>query len=86
EAAGGGGFAWNSDYLVYRVREPFPSRWTQTSLVFGRIGSRESMVLTSNMPEHGAIFSDGIEADYCDFNSGVSVTVGVAEKKGLLVQ
>jgi NAD kinase len=81
-----GGFAWNADYLVYSVREPFPSKWTQVSLVFGRIESRETMVLTSNMPENGVIFSDGIEADYCDFNSGVSVTVGVAEKKGLLVQ
>ena len=86
EAARAGGFAWNADYLVYTVREPFPSKWTQTSLVFGRIESRESMVLTSNMPDNGVIFSDGIEADYCDFNSGVSVTVGVAEKKGLLVQ
>jgi len=86
EAARAWGFAWNADYLVYTVREPFPSKWTQASLVFGRIESRETMVLTSNMPEKGVIFSDGIEADYCDFNSGVTVTVGVAGKKGLLVQ
>lgn len=28
---------------------------------------------------------DGIEADFIEFNSGTSVTIGIAPKKGLLV-
>lgn len=79
-------FARDADYLVYTVREPFPSKWTGTSLVFGRLDTRQHMVLTSNMPEHGVIFSDGIEADACDFNSGVTAVVGLADRKGLLVR
>lgn len=37
------------------------------------------------MPEHGVIFSDGIEADYLEFNSGSVAELGMAEKKGILV-
>jgi hypothetical protein len=37
------------------------------------------------MPENGVIFSDGIEADYLEFNSGTQAVVGVADKKGRLV-
>jgi hypothetical protein len=37
------------------------------------------------MPEHGIIFSDGIEADYLEFNSGIIAEIGIAEKKGMLV-
>jgi len=37
------------------------------------------------MPEHGVIFSDGIEADYLDFNSGMQAMISIAEKKGHLV-
>jgi hypothetical protein len=37
------------------------------------------------MPENGVIFSDGIEADYLEFNSGTQATITVAEKQGRLV-
>jgi hypothetical protein len=37
------------------------------------------------MSENGVIFSDGIEADYLEFNSGSTVTIGIADKKGCLV-
>jgi hypothetical protein len=37
------------------------------------------------MPENGVIFSDGLEADYLSFNSGVEARIEVAEKKGRLV-
>jgi hypothetical protein len=36
------------------------------------------------MPENGVIFSDGIESDYLEFNSGTQATISVAEKRGLL--
>ncbi len=79
------GFAWDSDYLYYTVREPFPSKTSASSLVFGKITPAQPLRLTSQMPEAGVIFSDGIESDFVDFNSGAKATITVAEKKGHLV-
>lgn len=39
----------------------------------------------SQMAENGVIFSDGIEKDFWEFNSGTSAIICVAEKKGCLV-
>jgi NAD kinase len=85
DASGDGSFAWDADYLHYFVREPFPSRTTGASLVIGQIHHDDAMVIVSEMPEHGVIFSDGIEADFLEFNSGTKVTIGVAERHGMLV-
>jgi len=79
-----GAFAWDADYLHYFVREPFPSRTTQANIVIGRIARADRMTIASQMPENGVIFSDGIESDYLEFNSGTLATIGVAEKQGLL--
>lgn len=78
-------FGWSDNYLQYLVREPFPSNITGVDLVFGRIGDKKPMVVTSLMASHGVIFSDGIESDFLEFNSGTSAKVGVAKKKGQLV-
>lgn len=77
--------AWDADYLYFTVREPFPSKTSAASLVFGKITRQSTLTLTSQMPEHGVIFSDGIEADYLEFNSGSVAELGMAEKKGILV-
>jgi hypothetical protein len=37
------------------------------------------------MGENGVIFSDGIESDFLEFNSGTRATIALAEKKGVLV-
>jgi len=37
------------------------------------------------MPENGVIFSDGIETDYIEFNSGTQALIAPADKKGYLV-
>ena len=79
-------FAWDADYLFYTVREPFPTRTTGASIVFGRVTADMPLMLESQMPEHGVIFSDGIEKDFLEFNSGTKAVVGLAEKKGVLVQ
>ena len=79
------GFTWESDYLYYSVREPFPSRTSAAALVFGKVTPRGPLNLVSQMPENGVIFSDGIERDYLEFNSGTRAIVGVADKKGRLV-
>jgi len=74
---------WDSDYLYFSVREPFPSNTTGASLVFGKI--TDSLRITSHMPENGVVFSDGIEQDFLQFNSGLEATITVAAKKGCLV-
>jgi NAD kinase len=78
-------FPWDVAYLCFTVREPFPSKTTQATLVFGRITNKQPLVLISQIPEHGVIFSDGIEQDFLEFRSGTRATVGIADKKGCLV-
>ncbi|HNQ87296.1 MAG TPA: sugar kinase [Verrucomicrobiota bacterium] len=78
-------FPWDADYLYYTVREPFPSRTTAATLVFGRISAGHPLVVESRMPERGVIFSDGLEHDRLEFNAGARVTVGLAERQGFLV-
>ena len=76
---------WDADYLQFTVREPFPSRSTEASVVFGHVSARQPMRIISHMPENGVIFSDGVESDFLEFRSGVEATITVAEKKGYLV-
>jgi NAD kinase len=78
-------FAWDANYLFFTVREPFPTHTTGASLVFGRITPETPLQLESQMAENGVIFSDGIEKDFLEFNSGVQAVIGLAERKGLLV-
>jgi hypothetical protein len=82
---GDGSFPWDARYLHYFVREPYPSRTTEARLVIGRIAEGGRMRVISEMPDNGVVFSDGIEADYLEFNSGTEATIGVAEKQGILV-
>ncbi len=76
---------WNLDYLYFSVREPFPSRTSQAEIVFGKVTKGRPLKILSQMPENGVIFSDGVESDYLQFNSGIEATITVAEKKGYLV-
>ena len=78
-------FAWNADHLRFSVREPWPSKTSSAKITFGRITAAKPLVLVSQMPENGVIFSDGIESDFLRFNAGTEATVSVADKKGYLV-
>jgi NAD kinase len=78
-------FAWDAPHVFFTVREPFPSRTTGASLVFGRASNDEPLIIESLMPEGGVIFSDGIESDFVAFNSGARATIGLADKIGRLV-
>jgi len=78
-------FAWDSDYLYFSVREPWPSTHSAAEIVFGKITLDSPLILISQMPENGVIFSDGIESDFLAFNAGTEATITVAEKKGHLV-
>lgn len=47
---------------------------------------RSSPRVKSLMPESRVIFSDRIEADFLDFNSGALATIGIAPHQGKLIQ
>jgi hypothetical protein len=47
--------------------------------------SGEELLLESLMPSGGVIFSDGMEADFLNFNSGASAQVRAAEQRAHLV-
>ena len=78
-------FKWNSDFLYYTVREPYPSKWTSDTMAFGKIDKGNSLKIQSLMPENGVIFSDGVEEDYIEFNSGNEAVISIADYKGLLI-
>lgn len=76
---------WSEDKLSFVVREPYPSRFTQADIVYGRIGKEDSFKITSKMAANGVVFSDGMESDAIEFNAGSEVEIGIADKKGKLV-
>ncbi|RYF15474.1 MAG: sugar kinase [Comamonadaceae bacterium] len=76
---------WDAPTLTFAVREPFPSRTSQVNLVFGRVDAREPLRLRSRMPEHGVIFSDGMENDFLRFTAGMEAQVAPAQRRGCLV-
>ena len=76
---------WGARQLIFQVREPYPSRFTQADIVFGKIMDNEKLVITSNMSENGVVFSDGVIDDTIDFNAGMEITIGVSDRIGRLV-
>lgn len=78
-------FAWDDERLVFSVREPFESKVSGARFVFGNIAADQPLIITSHMPQNGVIFSDGVETDYLEFNSGAIASIGVADKKLHLV-
>jgi NAD kinase len=76
---------WDIDYLYFSVREPFPSKTSKADIVFGKVEKESPLRILSQMPENGVIFSDGMESDYLQFNSGIEATITVAEKRGHLI-
>jgi len=76
---------WDARELTFVTREPFRSKWSGADLVAGQIHGDESVIVESHMPESGVIFSDGMEADFLEFNSGATATFKVAEKTTNLV-
>lgn len=78
-------FAWDAGYLYFSVREPWPSKTSAAGITFGKVTPGAPLRLVSQMPENGVIFSDGIEADFLQFNSGTQATIGIARRQGQLV-
>jgi NAD kinase len=76
---------WEARELVFVVREPFVSRHSRAGIVAGTIAPGEELVLESLMPTGGVIFSDGVEAEFLDFNSGATARIRAAERRARLV-
>jgi len=76
---------WEDPRLLYVVREPFLSRHSQVSIVAGILRAGETLTLQSLMPSGGVVFSDGMEADFLNFNSGATAEVRAAAQRARLV-
>lgn len=76
---------WNDNKLVFVVREPFLSKMSQITIGYGTITYGNTLKIESNMPTKGIIFSDGIESDFLNFNSGSTVQIGIADEKANLI-
>lgn len=72
--------------LLFAVREPFKSIRTQADIAVGLINNQNSLRIESLMPAGGVIFSDGIESDFLQFNSGTIATIGIANETANLVK
>lgn len=69
-----------SNELVFVVREPFPSPNTGASLVTGRVVPGKPLTVTSEMPDGGYIFSDGVVEKALEWNAGSTVEVTVGDR------
>jgi hypothetical protein len=76
---------WEDRWLVFVTREPFRSKTSGITLTSGILGPGEELVIESNMSQGGCIFSDGIEADFIEFNSGAIARIHAAKDQALLV-
>ena len=77
--------AWEDEKLVWVVREPYVSRHSTARQTAGVLTAGHVLRLESLMPSGGVVFSDGMEADSLQFNSGVTVEVRPAEQRARLV-
>jgi NAD kinase len=76
---------WEDRRLLFVVREPFASRHSHAGIVAGILQAGEELTIESRMPSYGVIFSDGMEADFLQFNSGAIAHVHAAEQSARLV-
>jgi NAD kinase len=71
--------------LMFVVREAFRSQRTQAGITAGLVSEYAPLIIESLMPTNGVIFSDGVEADFLQFNAGAIATIGVAAEQARLV-
>jgi NAD kinase len=76
---------WEDRRLLFVVREPFISRHSKAGIDAGIVEHQQTLELDSLMPSGGVIFSDGVEADFLQFNSGSSVILRAAAETAQLV-
>jgi NAD kinase len=76
---------WEERRLIFVVREPFLSKASGIDITSGIIDQGEKLLIESRIPENGVIFSDGVESDTVEFNSGAIATIAVSPKSTHLV-
>jgi NAD kinase len=76
---------WEDRRLIWAVREPFRSKHSSADLVAGILEEQNELVIGSQMPASGVIVSDGIEADFLEFNSGSIARFTVSKQRARLV-
>lgn len=76
---------WDDRRLIWVVREPFQSKHSSIQHIAGSIEESQALSLSSLMPDTGVVFSDGIESDFMEFNSGSTLRVEVAKEVARLV-
>ncbi len=72
--------------LMFVVREPFVSKTSQANIVVGKVYENQVLRIESHMPQNGFIFSDGIQTDYLEFNSGTIAEIGISRQQAILVK
>lgn len=75
----------NDEDLYFAVREPFKSKATQTDICGGILKKGNRLIIESLMPNNGFIFSDGIEKDFLQFNSGTTAEIRLSDEEAVLV-
>lgn len=76
---------WEDPRLTFVVREPFISKHSGANIVAGMIEPQQELIIESLMPSNGVIFSDGMEDDFLQFNSGTIARVRAATERAQLV-
>lgn len=76
---------WEDRQLLWVVREPFVSKHSTARLVMRCMNEQTQLVVESLMSSGGVIFSDGVEADFLEFNSGTIARIGVSSQRARLV-
>lgn len=77
--------AWDDRRLVWVVREPFRSKQSSVDQVAGFLDEAGELVIGSQMPTGGVIFSDSVETDYLEFSSGMIARFLVSPQRAGLV-
>jgi hypothetical protein len=67
--------------LAFVVREPFVSPATHATIVAGRVTQRQPLLLRSEMPTDGCLFSDGVVERAVRWPAGSTVTVSLGERR-----
>jgi NAD kinase len=66
--------------LVFVTREPFVSPGTNASIITGRITPGHPLVIDSEMPVGGCIFSDGVVEKGIEWKAGSTVVISTGER------
>jgi hypothetical protein len=76
---------WEDPRLTFVVREPFVSKHSGADIVAGTIEPQQELIIESLMPDNGVIFSDGMEDDFLQFNSGTIARIRAAGERAQLI-